>query len=76
MDEDRIAGTARKLGGKVQEDVGRFTGDTQTQLKGMTNQAMPLKTYMDRLPTPPETLPHRSTSGSATPSKHSHMRPL
>lgn len=39
MDEDRIAGTARKLGGKVQEDVGRFTGDTQTQLKGMTNQA-------------------------------------
>ena len=26
MDEDRIAGTARKLGGKVQEDLGRFTG--------------------------------------------------
>jgi uncharacterized protein YjbJ (UPF0337 family) len=39
MDEDRIAGTARKLGGKVQEDVGRFTGDTQTQVKGMANQA-------------------------------------
>jgi uncharacterized protein YjbJ (UPF0337 family) len=39
MDEDRIAGTARKLGGKVQEDVGRLTGDTQTQLKGMANQA-------------------------------------
>lgn len=39
MDEDRIAGTARKLGGKVQEDVGRFTGDTQTQLKGIANRA-------------------------------------
>src|SRR6516165_5166642 len=39
MDEDRIAGTARKLGGKVQEDMGRFTGDTQTQIKGMANQA-------------------------------------
>ena len=39
MDEDRIAGTARKLGGKIQEDVGRFTGDAQAQLKGMANQA-------------------------------------
>jgi uncharacterized protein YjbJ (UPF0337 family) len=39
MNEDRIAGTARKVGGKVQEDVGRFTGDTETQLKAMANQA-------------------------------------
>jgi uncharacterized protein YjbJ (UPF0337 family) len=39
MDEDRIAGTARKLGGKVEEEVGRFTGDPQTQIKGMANQA-------------------------------------
>jgi uncharacterized protein YjbJ (UPF0337 family) len=39
MDEDRIAGTARKLGGKVEEEVGRFTGDSQTQIKGMANQA-------------------------------------
>ena len=39
MDEDRIAGTARTIGGKVQEEVGRFTGDTQTQIKGMANQA-------------------------------------
>ena len=39
MDEDRIAGTARKLGGKIQEDVGRFAGDTQAQLKGMAHQA-------------------------------------
>src|SRR3974377_817905 len=39
MDEDRIAGTARKLGGKVQEEVGRFSGDTETQIKGMADQA-------------------------------------
>ena len=39
MDEDRIAGTARTIGGKVQEEVGRFTGDTQTQIKGMASQA-------------------------------------
>ena len=39
MDEDRIAGTTQKLGGKVQEEVGRFSGDTQTQIKGMANQA-------------------------------------
>ena len=39
MDEDRIAGTARTIGGKVQEEVGRFTGDTQTQIKGMAKQA-------------------------------------
>ena len=62
MDEDRIAGTARKLGGKLQEDVGR--------------RLVLLKTYIDRSPTPPEILPQPSTSGSATPSKHSHIRPL
>jgi len=39
MDEDRIAGTARKLGSKVREDVGRFAGDSQAQMKGMADQA-------------------------------------
>ena len=39
MDEDRIAGTARKLGGKIQEDVGRFAGDTQAQIIEIANQA-------------------------------------
>jgi uncharacterized protein YjbJ (UPF0337 family) len=39
MDEDRIAGTARKLGGKIQEDVSRFADDTQAQIKEMANQA-------------------------------------
>jgi uncharacterized protein YjbJ (UPF0337 family) len=39
MNEDRIAGTARNLGGKVQEGYGRVTGDAQSQAEGMMNQA-------------------------------------
>ncbi|HEY6996201.1 MAG TPA: CsbD family protein [Xanthobacteraceae bacterium] len=39
MNEDRIAGTARNLGGKVQEGYGRVTGDTQKQAEGLMNQA-------------------------------------
>jgi len=38
MDEDRVYGTARNLGGKVEEGVGRVTGDKQTQLKGKLDQ--------------------------------------
>jgi uncharacterized protein YjbJ (UPF0337 family) len=34
MDEDRLKGSARNLGGKVEEGVGRATGDMKTQLKG------------------------------------------
>jgi uncharacterized protein YjbJ (UPF0337 family) len=39
MNEDRIAGTARNLGGKVQEGYGRVTGDAQSQAEGLMNQA-------------------------------------
>ena len=39
MDEDRVAGTARNLGGKVQEGFGRVTGDAKTQAEGLLNQA-------------------------------------
>jgi uncharacterized protein YjbJ (UPF0337 family) len=39
MNEDRIAGTTRNLGGKVQEGFGRVTGDTKTQAEGLLNQA-------------------------------------
>ena len=39
MNEDRIMGTARNLGGKVQEGVGRVTGDTKSQVEGIMNQA-------------------------------------
>jgi uncharacterized protein YjbJ (UPF0337 family) len=39
MDENRLEGTARNLGGKIQEGVGRATGDTQTKAEGIMNQA-------------------------------------
>jgi len=39
MNEDRVMGTARNLGGKVQEGVGRVTGDTKSQVEGVMNQA-------------------------------------
>ena len=39
MDEDRLYGTARNLGGKVEEGVGRATGDVKTQLQGKLDQA-------------------------------------
>lgn len=38
MDENRISGTARNVGGKLQEGVGRVTGDTRTQAEGVANQ--------------------------------------
>jgi uncharacterized protein YjbJ (UPF0337 family) len=38
MDENRIAGTARNIGGKAQEGVGRMTGDAKTQAEGIVNQ--------------------------------------
>ena len=30
MDENRVTGTAKNLGGKVEEGLGRMTGDAQT----------------------------------------------
>ena len=38
MNEDRISGTARNLGGKVEEGVGRVTGDVKTQVQGKLDQ--------------------------------------
>jgi uncharacterized protein YjbJ (UPF0337 family) len=38
MTEDRISGTARNLGGKVEEGVGRVTGDVKTQIQGKLDQ--------------------------------------
>ena len=32
MDEDRISGTATNVGGKIEEGVGRLTGDARTQI--------------------------------------------
>lgn len=39
MADDRIAGTVRSVGGKVQEGVGKVTGDTKTEIEGVMNQA-------------------------------------
>jgi len=39
MDEHRLEGTARNFGGKVQEGIGRATGDAKTQTEGVLNQA-------------------------------------
>ena len=38
MDEKRIEGTERNFGGKVQEGLGRATGDAKTQAEGVINQ--------------------------------------
>jgi len=39
MDENRFEGTARNLGGNVQEGVGRAAGDFKTTTEGLVNQA-------------------------------------
>ena len=39
MDENRMSGTARNGGGKVQEAVGKFTGDNKMEARGKVNQA-------------------------------------
>jgi uncharacterized protein YjbJ (UPF0337 family) len=39
MDENRISGTAKNLGGKIEEGVGRATGDAKTKVQGQTRQA-------------------------------------
>jgi uncharacterized protein YjbJ (UPF0337 family) len=39
MDENRVTGTARNIGGKVEEGFGRATGDAKTQAEGTFNQA-------------------------------------
>jgi uncharacterized protein YjbJ (UPF0337 family) len=38
MDENRISGTASKIGGKVEENFGRVTGDPKTQAEGIAKQ--------------------------------------
>jgi uncharacterized protein YjbJ (UPF0337 family) len=39
MDENRFAGTAKNMGGKVEEGLGRVTGDTKSQVEGIAKQA-------------------------------------
>ena len=39
MTDDRMAGTWRNVGGKVQEGVGKTTGDTKSEMKDVMNQS-------------------------------------
>ncbi len=39
MDENRLAGTAKNVGGKVEEGFGRVTGDARIRAEGIANQA-------------------------------------
>ena len=39
MNEDRISGTARNIGGKLEEGVGRATRDIKEQVQGKLDQA-------------------------------------
>jgi uncharacterized protein YjbJ (UPF0337 family) len=38
MDEHRATGTAKNLGGKIEEGIGRIAGDIQTQAEGQAKQ--------------------------------------
>jgi uncharacterized protein YjbJ (UPF0337 family) len=38
MNDDRVIGTARNLGGRAQEALGHVTGDTKSQVEGVVNQ--------------------------------------
>ena len=39
VDENRMEGAARNIGGKIQDAVGAVTGDTATQARGQMNRA-------------------------------------
>ncbi len=40
MNSDRMEGTARSMGGKVEEGFGRATGDVKSQVEGTVKQAV------------------------------------
>jgi len=39
MNEDRLAGTAKNIGGQMESGFGRATGDVRTQAQGAAKQA-------------------------------------
>ena len=39
MTDDRLTGSAKNIGGQLEEGFGRVTGDTKTQLQGKARQA-------------------------------------
>ncbi len=40
MDENRVQGTARRLVGRVQKEIGRAEGDLSRQMKGQINEVV------------------------------------
>ena len=38
MDKDRIEGSAKNVGGKIKEGIGKMTGDSKTQAEGKSDQ--------------------------------------
>jgi len=38
MNEDQVKGNLKDIGGKIQETVGKATGSTEQQAKGLANQ--------------------------------------
>ena len=38
MDENRLSGTAKNIGGKLEEGFGQVAGDTKTQAEGIARQ--------------------------------------
>ena len=38
MDENRLSGTAKNIGGKLEEGVGQVTGNTKAQAEGIARQ--------------------------------------
>jgi hypothetical protein len=84
MDENRVSGTAKNIGGKVEEGFGRFTGDTKTQAAGVAKQSAELRktctvTHAMLLPTQRGlrvTLPLHSRKCCEIPSRLSHTHPL
>jgi uncharacterized protein YjbJ (UPF0337 family) len=39
MDENRVSGTARNMGGKIEEGIGTLVGDAKTRIQGKLDQA-------------------------------------
>jgi len=39
MDNDRVKGSAKNIGGKVKEGLGKATGDRKTEAEGKADQA-------------------------------------
>jgi len=39
VDENRVEGSAKNIGGKIKEGFGKLTGDSKTQAEGKADQA-------------------------------------